>query len=117
MIGHSSNDRKVEQVNGGSLCHPFDPADITTLIWGSYCLTETVPTYWYHSMSVTKDFGSAQHLLEVTIGMRNIFNKQPPRISTIGGGSATPNLIGPIVATSQYDLIGRRVFFNITKKF
>jgi iron complex outermembrane receptor protein len=55
--------------------------------------------------------------LEVTLGMRNIFDTRPPRVSTIGGGSGLPTLIGPIVAASQYDLIGRRVFFNITKKF
>jgi iron complex outermembrane receptor protein len=115
--GKSSNNGKVKEVNGGSLCHPFDPADGTTLIWGSYCLNVTVPAYWYHSASITKDFGPKDHLLEITLGMRNIFNTQPPRISTIGGGNGLPNLIGPIVATSQYDLIGRRVFFNVTKKF
>jgi iron complex outermembrane receptor protein len=117
MIGKSSNDKKVEQVNGGSLCHPFDPADTITLIWGSFCLNESVPTTWYHSASVTKEFGSPAHRLEVTLGMRNIFDTHPPRVSTIGGGSGLPTLIGPIVAASQYDLIGRRVFLNITKKF
>jgi iron complex outermembrane receptor protein len=115
--GKSSNNGKVEEVNGGTLCHPFDPADASTLIWGSYCLNVTVPAYWYHSASITKDFGSPAHRLEITLGMRNIFNTKPPRISTIGGGNGLPVLIGPIVATSQYDLIGRRIFFNITKKF
>jgi hypothetical protein len=26
-------------------------------------------------------------------------------------------LLGPVVATSQYDFLGRRIFFNISKKF
>jgi len=117
FIGASSNNRKVKEVNGGSLCHPFDPADISTVIWGSYCLTEKIPAYWYHAASITKEFGSAEHRLELTIGMRNIFDTHPPRVSTIGAGSGGPVLIGPVVAASQYDFIGRRVFFNVTKKF
>jgi iron complex outermembrane receptor protein len=48
--------------------------------------------------------------------MRNIFDTKPPRVSTIGG-SGIPTLLGPVVATSQYDFLGRRVFFNISKKF
>jgi len=48
--------------------------------------------------------------------MRNIFDTKPPRVSTIGGGGL-PAEIGPVVGTSQYDFLGRRVFFNISKKF
>ena len=54
--------------------------------------------------------------LEATLGMRNIFDTRPPRVSTIGGGGL-PSLIGPVVGTSQYDFLGRRVFLNLTKKF
>ena len=52
----------------------------------------------------------------MTLGVRNMFDTQPPQVSTIGG-SGLPSLIGPVVGTSQYDFLGRRVFFNISKKF
>ena len=54
--------------------------------------------------------------LELTLGVRNIFDTKPPRVSTIGGGGL-PSLIGPVVGTSQYDFLGRRLFFNFSKKF
>ena len=72
-----------------------------------------VPTTFYHAASVSKDFGLG---IEATLGMRNIFNTKPPRVSTIGGGGL-PSLIGPVVGTSQYDFLGRRIFLNVTKKF
>jgi len=28
-----------------------------------------------------------------------------------------PGVIGPVVATSQYDFIGRRMFFSVSQKF
>jgi iron complex outermembrane receptor protein len=62
---------------------------------------------------VTKEIGKK---FEMTLGMSNIFNTKPPRTSTIGG-AGIPTLIGPVVGTSQYDLIGRRVFLNVSRKF
>jgi iron complex outermembrane receptor protein len=52
----------------------------------------------------------------MTLGMRNIFDKRPPKVSLLGN-AGVPGTIGPVVATSQYDFLGRRVFFNISKKF
>jgi outer membrane receptor protein involved in Fe transport len=51
----------------------------------------------------------------MTVGMRNIFDKRPPKVSLFGTGS--PGTIGPVVATSQYDFQGRRVFFSVSRKF
>jgi iron complex outermembrane receptor protein len=116
MVGKSTNSRKYMERHDNSLCRPFDPNDLTTVIWGSFCVNLTVPAVWYHAASVTKEFGSPNHKLEVTLGVRNIFNTKPPRVSTIGGGGL-PTLIGPVVAASQYDFLGRRVFFNVSKKF
>ncbi len=45
-----------------------------------------------------------------------MFDTRPPRVSTIGG-TGLPALLGPVVATSQYDFLGRRVFLNVSKKF
>jgi iron complex outermembrane receptor protein len=117
-IGKSSNSGKYKDRHGGSLCREVDPQDITSLIWGAFCVNVTVPAVWYHAASITKDFGPPDHLLELTLGIRNIFNTKPPRVSTIGGGPPSiPSLIGPVVAASQYDFLGRRIFFNISKKF
>jgi len=49
------------------------------------------------------------------VGMRNIFDKRPPQVSLFGTGS--PGVIGPVVATSQYDFLGRRMFVNVSRKF
>jgi iron complex outermembrane receptor protein len=109
FYGASSNEQKFKDRHGGSLCQ-------TSVIWGNYCVVVRVPATFYHAVSVTKDIGSPQHLLELTVGMRNIFDTRPPRVGTIGGGGL-PSEIGPVVGTSQYDFLGRRVFFNISKKF
>ena len=109
IYGKASNEGKFKDRHGGSLCQ-------VSAIWGDFCVKVSVPTTFYHAASVTKEFGDAKHKLEVTLGMRNIFDTKPPRVSTIGGGGL-PAEIGPVVGTSQYDFLGRRVFFNISKKF
>jgi iron complex outermembrane receptor protein len=112
FYGASSNAGKYERNHGGSLCNDDNPSPI----WGVYCVHVKVPAYFYHNVSVTKDFGSPKHQLEVTLGVRNLFDTRPPRVSVIGG-SGLPAEIGPVVGTSQYDFLGRRIFFNISKKF
>jgi iron complex outermembrane recepter protein len=109
VYGKASNEQKFKDRHGGSLCQ-------NSVIWGNYCVVVSVPTTFYHAASVTKQLGSPGDRLELTLGMRNIFNTRPPQVSTIGGGGL-PSLIGPVVGTSQYDFVGRRVFFNISKKF
>jgi iron complex outermembrane receptor protein len=107
IYGASSNEKRFADRHGGSLCQ-------TSSIFGNYCVDVKVPTYFYHSASVTKDWSDLG--LEMTVGMRNIFDTKPPRVSTIGG-AGLPSLIGPVVGTSQYDLLGRRIFINVSKKF
>jgi iron complex outermembrane receptor protein len=112
FYGASSNAGKFERNHGGSLCNDAAPSPI----WGVYCVSVKVPAYFYHNISVTKDFGRPEHQLELTLGIRNLMNTRPPQVSVIGG-SGLPSEIGPVVGTSQYDFLGRRVFFNISKKF
>ncbi len=88
---------------------------IESSIRGEYCVDVSVPTMFYHSASVTKEFGGRLNL-EATLGVANLLDTKPPRVTTIGG-TGIPSLIGPVVGTSQYDFIGRRVFFNVSKKF
>jgi len=110
--GHASNATLYKDRNGGSLCNDASPSPI----WGVYCENLHVPATFYHAVSVTKEIGAPAHRLEVTLGMRNIFDTRPPRVSTIGG-AGIPALIGPVVGTSQYDFLGRRIFLNLSKKF
>jgi iron complex outermembrane receptor protein len=118
IFGKWSNDRIYKADHSGSLCHSSNPADPNydpgTAIRGEYCAVVSVPTVLYHAASVTKEFGKTG--LQLTVGMRNIFNKRPPQVTTIGNGGL-PIVIGPVIGTSQYDFLGRRVFFNVTKKF
>ena len=116
IYGKSSNNGRFRDRHGGSLCREADPADPSTDLWGSYCVRLKVPTKYYHSASVTKEFGSKANPMEITVGVRNMFDTKPPRVSTIGGGGI-PVQIGPVVAASQYDFIGRRFFINLSKKF
>ena len=109
VYGKASNNGKFKDRHGGSLCQ-------TSIIWGNYCVDVSVPTTFYHAASVTKEFGGPKSRLEITLGVRNMFDTRPPLVSTIGGGGL-PSEIGPVVVTSQYDFIGRRVFFNLSKKF
>lgn len=64
-----------------------------------------VPNYFLHSASV--QFNPRDDL-ELTIGVRNLFDKQPPRIS------AYPNVIGNAPLYSGYDYVGRSFFVNAT---
>ena len=117
IYGSASNERKYKDRHGGSLCHDVDPVnDPSTILWGAYCVSVKVPTTYYHNVSVTKEFGDPAHRLEMTLGIRNLFDTRPPRVSIIGG-AGLPSTIGPVVGTSQYDFLGRRVFLNISKKF
>lgn len=67
-----------------------------------------VPDYFLHSASVqfdvSKDF-------EFTVGVRNMFDKQPPRIS------AAVTTIGNAPLYSSYDYTGRNFFVNTNFKF
>ena len=118
IFGKWSNNSVYKAVHAGSLCNSTDPNDPTysptTQLYGAFCVRVSVPTVVYHSASVTKKFDKLG--LELTLGVRNIFDTRPPQVSTIGG-TGLPLTIGPVIATSQYDFLGRRLFFNVSKKF
>ena len=62
----------------------------------------------YHTISLTRRFGDR---IQVTAGVRNLFDAQPPRASVAFSG------IGAIgqapTFASQYDYLGRRFFLNV----
>lgn len=65
----------------------------------------------YHAFSVTKDFSDAG--IDLTFGVANAFDKEPPRVSNIGGISRQ----GTAAFYSQYDWYGRRMFMNVSYSF
>jgi iron complex outermembrane receptor protein len=64
--------------------------------------------YWTHDLSL----GYAADDWSITVGVRNIFDEKPPLIDQ-GEGPSRLN----IVTQSGYDLIGRRAFVNVAKRF
>jgi iron complex outermembrane receptor protein len=113
IFSGANNNKEWRANNGGSLCADFNNIrDPNVPRYGHVCVDVSVPTAWYHNASVTKEIGKN---FEMTLGMRNVFDKRPPKVSLLGAGS--PAVIGPVVATSQYDFLGRRVFINVSRKF
>src|SRR5206468_11516318 len=118
VFSGASNNKEFKANNGGSLCLDSFNTDIagdpTTIpLYGHFCVDVSVPAAWYHNASITKEIGNK---FEMTVGMSNIFDKRPPQVSLIGG-TGIPGTIGPVLATSQYDFLGRRLFVNVIRKF
>lgn len=67
-----------------------------------------VPSYFLHNASV--QFNAAERL-QLTVGVRNIFDTEPPRIS------AAVTTVGNAPLTSLYDYQGRTFFVNTTLRF
>ncbi|MGV2495452.1 TonB-dependent receptor plug domain-containing protein [Pelagerythrobacter aerophilus] len=80
--------------------------DLAQLYRDNYILE--VPDYFLHNASVQFDVAED---FEFTIGVRNIFDKQPPRIS------AAVTTIGNAPLYSGFDYFGRQFFVNTTFSF
>jgi iron complex outermembrane receptor protein len=91
--------------NGGSSC-------FNSQIYGLYCPKLTIPTVFYHNASLTQDINDK---FSITLGVSNIFDTRPPRVSVFNGGEIS--MLGPVVAASQYSFVGRRAFVNVSSKF
>ena len=105
IIGKASSLGDYIEANG-SQCPVFDPPR------GQYCVDLSVPTTFYHSASITKEIGKK---FEMTLGLTNIFDTRPPRISVLNQNEVLT--LGPVAAVSQYEFLGRRVFVNVTRRF
>ena len=78
-----------------------------------FCPDVSVPSVAYHSFSLTRRVGEK---FEFTLGMANIFDKKPPRVSTVFNGGIS--VIGQVpIFGSQYDYLGRRVFASVRGSF
>ena len=105
VIGGTSNNADFLNSNGGEPC-------ITSAVYGTYCPKLTTPMTFYHNISLTQEIGER---FDITVGMSNIFDTRPPRVSVLNGGQIST--LGPVVAASQYPFVGRRVFVNVSAKF
>ena len=82
-------------------------------IYGVYCPDLDVPATFYHNISVTQEV--AEGRFTITAGVSNLFDTRPPRVSVLNGNNIS--MLGPVVAASQYDFVGRRGFVNVSMKF
>jgi iron complex outermembrane receptor protein len=105
VIGATSNVEDFLDSNGGNPC-------INSSVYGTYCPKVTTPMTFYHNLSLTQEIGEK---FDITIGMSNIFDTRPPRVSVLNGSQIST--LGPVVAASQYPFVGRRVFMNVSAKF
>ena len=72
-------------------------------------------TYWEHGVSVQWDWNEKA---QITLGVNNLFNADPKIVSTHGTSSAyDPVRIGNFFNYSGYDILGRSIFMNVTRKF
>ncbi|MGH8244049.1 MAG: TonB-dependent receptor, partial [Steroidobacteraceae bacterium] len=69
----------------------------------------------YHTASVTREFEDMG--LTALLGVSNVFDEEPPRLSTIADTAGENTTAGNSAFYSQYDWIGRNYFLNLTKKF
>lgn len=114
FIGKTSEVPDFLEDNGGDPC--IDSVNIVTgeELRGRYCPDLTTPATWYHNVSVSRAIGDRDEF-ELTLGVANLFDTRPPRVSTLNGGQIAT--IGQVPVASQYDLLGRRFFLNVTRKF
>ncbi|MBO9712873.1 TonB-dependent receptor [Sphingomonas sp.] len=104
VIGGTSDVDAFIQDNGATC--------LTSALFPSgYCEKLRVSPVYYHSLSITKELAN----LNITLGVTNLFNTKPPRVSVYGNGEIST--FGQSVFSSQYDLIGRRGFVTVKAKF
>ncbi|NNE39512.1 MAG: TonB-dependent receptor [Marinicaulis sp.] len=103
FVGQTSDEQDYLDANG-TLC----PGDA---VRGPYCLDLTAERTIVHNFSVKKDWEN----FSATLGMANVFDEHPPRVSVING--AEISTIGQIPFASNYEILGRRIFFNVKATF
>lgn len=105
VIGGTSDVQDFLNRNGQSPC-------INSLTRGLYCPKLTTPATFYHNVSLTQEITDD---FDITIGLSNLFNTRPPRVSVLNGGQITT--LGPVAFASQYPFAGRRAFINVSSRF
>lgn len=70
--------------------------------------------YWEHGASIQFKI---EDLGQLTLGVNNLFDAKPPIISSCPNSACQYTRIGNRFNSSNYDLIGRTVFVNVTRTF
>jgi iron complex outermembrane receptor protein len=109
VVGGTSDVHDFVQDNGAT-CLPL-PGSTFAAYPGGFCEHLRAKPIFYHSMSITKKLPH----VEVTMGVTNIFNTAPPRVTTYANGEITT--LGQSVFSSQYDNLGRRGFISVKTRF
>ncbi|MFN4098055.1 MAG: TonB-dependent receptor, partial [Sphingomonas sp.] len=116
VIGGTSDVQDFLDDNGGDPCIDTNVDDEfgnpLPETRGVYCPVLTTKAVFYHNFSITK---AVNKDFELTLGVSNLFDTRPPRVSVLNGGQIT--MLGPVVAASQYSFVGRRAFVNVRAKF
>ncbi|PWW41742.1 TonB-dependent receptor-like protein [Idiomarina loihiensis] len=94
-----------------NLDYYHDGSNETAYRGETYNFVGEVGTTVYHTLSGNMELVDG---LDLTLGVANIFDKEPPKVSTATDGVSTT---GNAVIYSQYDQLGRRVFANLTYSF
>jgi iron complex outermembrane recepter protein len=111
VIGKTSNEADFIEDNGvNGLC--IVPPATAAVIRGTYCPDLKTPMTFYHNASITQEINDR---FDITLGMNNIFDTRPPRVSVLNGSQITT--LGPVAYASQYPFQGRRVFLSARAKF
>ena len=82
-------------------------SNTTTLNGETVTFIDETPFTTYHTMSVGFDYEDFNFI----VGVSNVFDKEPPKISSSGFD------LGNAALYSQYDFIGRRAFANVRYNF
>ncbi|WP_428407970.1 TonB-dependent receptor domain-containing protein [Hyphococcus sp.] len=82
---------------------------------GPYCVDVVAERTIYHSVSMSKTFDDEK--FTVILGVANLFDQEPPRVSEYGANFSSITNLGAVPYHSQYDFVGRRVFLNLTAAF
>ena len=106
VIGSADNNNALIESLGNRSCRT------SIFRTGTFCPVAHVPAVAYHALSVTRDINDK---FRFTLGVANLFDKTPPRVSTVfNGGIST---LGQVpVFGSQYDYLGRRFFVSVRGK-
>lgn len=100
----------IQYVDRVSNYHLYTRGNVLTYRGEDYNFVADAPRYFMHSVSVNTTVGDN---LDVTLGVANLFDKIPPQ-----GSPAAVNTAGnTMLFASQYELLGRRAFLNMSYSF
>lgn len=114
FVGKTSNEKEFIEDNGG-ICfdETDDPDDPFVAVYGGqYCYDVTTQSKFYHSASITRRIANDRY--QITMGISNLFDTKPPKISPAGVFGDIGQVAG---LGSQYDWLGRRFFVNVKARF